>query len=95
VKQMKLTNRHVKASGIVHGLAYIIIIVNLLLMNLNVLIGKPLYIFANVSLGLIAILLCLVVLLIRKGTDSTPLFGVIINVYSIIVVMGTVFFYEG
>lgn len=92
---MKLKNRKLEMSGVLHGLAYILIVVNLLFMNLNVLIGKPTYIFINISFSLIAMLLCIVVLFMRIGTDSTPIFGVLINVYSIIIVMGTLFYYEG
>lgn len=92
---MKLTNWKLKISGAVHGLAYILIIINLLLMNLNVLAGKPIFIFINVALSLFAMPLCIIVLFMRKGTDNTPLFGILINAYSIIIVMGTVFFYEG
>lgn len=92
---MKLKNRILKMSSVIHGLAYTLIIINLFFMNFNVLIGKPSYVFINISLSLIAMLLCIAVLFMRKGTDSTPLFGVLINVYSVIIVIGTVFFYKG
>jgi len=92
---MKLSNRMLLITGFIHGLAYTLLIINLLFMNLNVLIGRPSYVFVNVALGLIAMLLCGTVLYMRKGTDNTPLFGILLNVYSIIVVMGTVFFFEG
>lgn len=92
---MKATNTKLEISSVIHGMAYTLITVNLFLMNFNVLIGRPVYIFVNISFSLIAMLLCLVVLFMRKGTDSTPLFGVFINVYSIIIVVGTLFFYKG
>lgn len=79
----------------IHGVAYILLIINLLYMNMNVLLGKPAYIFHNVSLSLISMILCIIVLFMRKGTDQTPLFGIFINVYAIIVVMGTLTFYNG
>lgn len=79
----------------IHGVAYILLILNLLYMNMNVLLGKPAYIFHNVSLSLISMILCIIVLFMRKGTDQTPLFGIFINVYAIIVVMGTLTFYNG
>jgi len=82
-------------NSIVHGVAYILLIVNLLFMNMNVFLGKPAYIFHNVSLGLISLILCIIVLFMRKGTDQTPLFGIFINVYAIVVVMGTLTFYNG
>ena len=79
----------------IHGVAYILLILNLLYMNMNVLLGKPAYIFHNVSLSLISMIFCIIVLFMRKGTDQTPLFGIFINVYAIIVVMGTLTFYNG
>lgn len=79
----------------IHGVAYILLIINLLYMNMNVLLGKPAYIFHNVSLSLISMILCIIVLFMRKGTDQTPLFGIFINVYAIVVVMGTLTFYNG
>jgi len=82
-------------NSIVHGVAYILLIVNLLYMNMNVWLGKPAYIFHNVSLGLISMILCIIVLFIRKGTDQTPLFGIFINVYTIVIVMGTLTFDNG
>lgn len=92
---MKWPNRGLKISSFIHGLAYILLIINLFYINLNVLIGEPFYIFTNISLSLIAMVLCAIVLFMRKGTDSTPLIGVLINVYSVIIVVGTLFFYEG
>ncbi|MUV37675.1 hypothetical protein JNUCC1_01481 [Lentibacillus sp. JNUCC-1] len=49
---MKLSNRKLKISSLIHGVAYILLIINLFFMNLNVLIGRPAYIFTNISLGL-------------------------------------------
>lgn len=92
---MELANRKLNISRFIHGLAYILLIINLFYMNLNVLIGKPTYLMTNISLSLFAILLCSIVLYIRKGTDSTPLMGILINVFSIIIVVGPLFFYEG
>lgn len=91
---MKLQKKKLEISSVIHGLAYTLIVINLFFMNLNVLIGKPTYIFINISFSLIAMLLCIIVLFIRKGTDNTPLFGILINVYSIIIVVGTLFFYH-
>ena len=92
---MKVTKRKLEISNVIHGLAYTLIIINLFFMNFNVLIGKPVYFMMNISLSLIALLLCIVVLFMRKETDSTPLFGVLVNVYAVIIVVGTVFFYKG
>lgn len=92
---MKLSKQTLIISSFLNGLAYLLLIVNLIFMNFNVLIGRPAYLFVNVSLGLVAMLLCVVVLYMRKGTDNTPLFGLFLNLYSIIIVMGTVFFFEG
>ncbi|MDA3130859.1 hypothetical protein ACFPTR_13760 [Aliibacillus thermotolerans] len=91
---MKITNRKLDMSSIVHGLAYTLIIINLFFMNLNVLIGKPIYFMTNISLSLLAILFGVIVLYMRKGIDSTPVIGILINVYSIVIVVGTLFFYE-
>ena len=92
---MELANRKLNISRFIHGLAYILLIINLFYINLNVLIGKPSYLKINISLSLLAILLCSIVLYIRKGTDSTPLIGILVNVFSIIIVVGPLFFYEG
>lgn len=81
-------------SNLLHGFAYALIIINLFLMNLNVLIGKPVYFWSNISLSLMAILLGGVVLYMRKGFDSTPLIGMIINVYALFIAVGTLFFYK-
>lgn len=83
---MKLTNQ--KLSGVIHGVAYLLLIISLLLMNLDVLTGQHSFIFINISLSLIVMMLCGVVLLMRKGSDDTPLYGVLIGLYSIIIVMG-------
>lgn len=79
----------------IHGFAYLLLIVNLLYMNMNVFLGKPAYIFHNVSLSLISMILCIIVLFMRKGVDQTPLFGIFINVYAIVIVMVTLTFYNG
>lgn len=63
-------------------------------MNLNVLMGKPIYFVTNISLSLLAILFSVIVLYMRKGIDSNPITGILINVYSIVIVVGTLFFYE-
>lgn len=80
-------------SSIFHGLAYTLIIINLFLMNFNVLIGKPVYFLTNITLSLFAILFGIIALYMKKGIDSTPLISIIINIYSIIIVVGTLFFY--
>lgn len=80
--------------NLLHCFAYALIIINLFLMNLNVLIGKPVYFWSNISLSLMAILLGGVVLYMRKGVDSTPLIGMIINVYALFIAVGTLFFYK-
>jgi len=85
---------NIKGSTILHGLSYTLLIINLFLMNMNVLLQKPAYIFFNIPLSLIAILLCVIVLFRRKGIDNTPLFGIFINLYSIIIVIGTLHFYN-
>lgn len=92
---MKLANRKQNLSGIVHWFAYILLIINLFYMNLNVLMGKPVYFTVNISMSLLAILMCFIVLYMRRGTDSTPLIGILINVFSVIIVVGTLFFYQG
>lgn len=90
-----MTSLRLTMNSITHGVAYILLILNLLYMNMNVFLGNPAYIFHNVSLSLISMILCIIVLFLRKGTDQTPLFGIFINVYAIIVVMGTLTFYNG
>ncbi|GEN30942.1 hypothetical protein HNQ35_001409 [Cerasibacillus quisquiliarum] len=93
---MELANgRKIKTSSLIHWIAYGLLIINLFYMNLNVLIGKPAYFLVNISLGLLAMLLCSVVLYMKKGTDSTPIIGILLNVLSIIIVVGTLFFYVG
>lgn|GEM_PF-2069840 len=91
---MNLSKRRLLISTFIHGVAFIFLIINLFFLNFNIILEKPFYIFINIALALIAMLLFGIVLLIRKGTDSTPLFGILINVYIIIIVMGTLFFYN-
>src|SRR5690625_5359501 len=92
---MKITKRKLEISNVIHGLAYTLIIINLFFMNFNVLIGKPVYFMMYISLSLIAMLLCIVVLFMRKETDSTPLFGVLVIVYAFIIVVVLVLYFMG
>ena len=91
----EMVKRNLNISSVIHWLAYILLIINLFYMNLNVLIGRPSYLILNISLSLLAFLLCSIVLYMRKGIDSTPLIGILINVFSIIIVVGPLYFYEG
>jgi hypothetical protein len=61
-------------------------------MNMNVIIGKPVYFLTNIVLSLVSIALLLMVLFAKKGADSTPTIGLLINIFTIIIVVGTLTF---
>lgn len=89
---MVLVNRKVSIVSIIHCLAYIVMLINLFLMNMNIIIGKPVYFLTNIALSLISIILFLIVLFAKKGTDNTPIIGLLISIFSVIVVVGTLTF---
>ncbi|MEB6549741.1 hypothetical protein MXL46_11655 [Heyndrickxia sporothermodurans] len=87
--------RHWKLNliGLIHWLAYILVITNLFLMNLNVLYGEPIYFMTNIVLCLLSVVLLTIVLYMKKGIDSTPIIGILVNVLSAVIIIGSLYFY--
>lgn len=60
-------------------------------MNLNVLLGELLYFTTNIVLCLISVILLSIVLYMRKGIENTPIMGILVNVVSAIIVVGSIY----